>query len=48
MCLKRLFGLENFKISEEEIVDKIKEAHLQGKEELVFFSEGKRIVINLK
>jgi hypothetical protein len=48
MCLKELFGLEKMDLNEDEIVQRIKEANLQGKEELVFFSQGKKVVISLK
>jgi len=48
MCLREMFGLEGLDVSEDEIVALIREANLHGKDELVFYSQGKKVIISLK
>jgi len=47
MSLKKLFGLEDFPISEAEIMEKIEEAHHNRRHEVIFTSGGRKVRLSL-
>jgi hypothetical protein len=48
MSVKKLLGLENFSITEEEIMGKLEKAHRNRTQEVEFSSSEKNVKIKLK
>ncbi len=47
LALKKLLGLENFSLSETEVMSRIQRAYISNKKEIEFTDKNQRVVIKL-